>query len=205
MGILIAIEGVDGSGKQTQSDLLNKNLKQAGYDVMEIRFPDYESRSSVLVKMYLMGEFSQDPKDITAYQASTFFAADRYASWMTGAWRAHYQKGGIVLADRYTTANMVHQAGKIQDLTERDRFLEWLYDFEFRLYGIPVPDLVFFLMFLLNFSSRSSSPARTKSPAAKCRTSMKPAGNTSWNPMMPPIMWQRNITGKKSTAFTRAP
>ena len=145
MGILIAIEGVDGSGKQTQSDLLNKNLKQSGYDVMEIRFPDYESRSSVLVKMYLMGEFSQDPKDITAYQASTFFAADRYASWMTGAWRAHYQKGGIVLADRYTTANMVHQAGKIQDLTERDRFLEWLYDFEFRLYGIPVPDLVFFL------------------------------------------------------------
>lgn len=145
MGILIAIEGVDGSGKETQSELLARNLKQDGQDIVKIAFPDYESRSSVLVKMYLLGEFSQDPKDVTAYQASTFFAADRYASWMTGQWKAHYQKGGIVLADRYTTANMVHQAGKIRDLAERDRFLEWLYDFEFRLYGIPVPDLVFFL------------------------------------------------------------
>lgn len=145
MGILIAIEGVDGSGKQTQSDLLTENLKGKGYRVQKIGFPDYNSKSSVLVKMYLMGEFSKNPKDITAYQASTFFAADRYASWMTGAWRGHYQAGDIVLADRYTTANMVHQAGKIQDLTERDKFLDWLYDFEFNLYGIPVPDLVFFL------------------------------------------------------------
>lgn len=145
MGILIAIEGVDGSGKQTQSDLLYKHLSDRGYAVREIRFPDYESKSSILVKMYLMGEFSKDPKEITAYQASTFFAADRYASWMTGDWKAHYLSGGIVLADRYTTANMVHQAGKIKDPAERDRFLDWLYDFEFRLYGIPVPDLVFFL------------------------------------------------------------
>lgn len=145
MGILIAIEGVDGSGKQTQADLLTERLKAMGYPVKEIRFPDYTAKSSVLVKMYLLGEFSKDPKAVDAYQASTFFAADRYASWMTGDWRAHYEKGGIILADRYTTANMVHQAGKIPDLTERDRFLEWLYDFEFRLYGIPVPDLVFFL------------------------------------------------------------
>ncbi len=145
MGILIAIEGVDGSGKQTQSDLLTANLKERGYKVKEIRFPDYNSKSSVLVKMYLMGEFSRNPKDITAYQASTFFAADRYASWMTGDWREHYLAGNIVLADRYTTANMVHQAGKIHNLAERDQFLNWLYDFEFNLYGIPVPDLVFFL------------------------------------------------------------
>lgn len=145
MGILIAVEGVDGSGKQTQSDLLTRNLKKVGFDVEKIAFPDYESKSSVLVKMYLMGEFSSNPKDITAYQASTFFAADRYASWMTGDWKDHYLKGGIVLADRYTTANMVHQAGKIRDRNERDRFLEWLYDFEFHLYGIPEPDLVFFL------------------------------------------------------------
>lgn len=145
MGILIAIEGVDGSGKQTQSDRLRDNLIKAGHAVVKITFPDYESRSSVLVRMYLMGEFSPDPKDISAYQASTFFAVDRYASWMTGTWRAHYRNGGIVLADRYTTANMVHQAGKIKDQQERDRFLDWLYDFEFSLYGIPVPDLVFFL------------------------------------------------------------
>jgi dTMP kinase len=145
MGILIAVEGVDGSGKQTQSDLLEKNLNKSGFDVQKIAFPNYESKSSVLVKMYLMGEFSPNPKDISAYQASTFFAADRYASWMTGEWKAHYLKGGIVLADRYTTANMVHQAGKIKNQAERDRYLEWLYDFEFNLYGIPVPDLVFFL------------------------------------------------------------
>ncbi len=145
MGILIAIEGVDGSGKETQSELLGENLKKRGYDIEVIRFPDYDAKSSILVKMYLMGEFSKDPKAVDAYQASTFFAADRYASWMTGAWKEHYLKGGIILADRYTTANMVHQAGKIRDLEKRDEFLEWLYDFEFRLYGIPVPDLVFFL------------------------------------------------------------
>lgn len=151
MGMLIAIEGVDGSGKQTQSDRLTTSLKNLGYDVMEIRFPDYESKSSVLVKMYLMGEFSADPKAVSAYQASTFFAADRYASWMTGQWKSHYEAGGIVLADRYTTANMVHQAGKIHDTKERDRFLDWLYDFEFSLYGIPEPDLVFFLDVPLEF------------------------------------------------------
>lgn len=145
MGILIAIEGVDGSGKETQTKLLGENLKKRGYDIEVIRFPDYDAKSSVLVKMYLMGEFSKDPKAVDAYQASTFFAADRYASWMTGSWREHYLSGGIILADRYTTANMVHQAGKIKDLSKRDDFLDWLYDFEFRLYGIPVPDLVFFL------------------------------------------------------------
>lgn len=145
MGILIAIEGVDGSGKETQSELLGRNLKKQGYDLEIIRFPDYASKSSVLVKMYLMGEFSKDPKEVDAYQASTFFAADRYASWMTGGWKEHYLNGGIILADRYTTANMVHQAGKIPDLGRRDEFLDWLYDFEFKLYGIPVPDLVFFL------------------------------------------------------------
>ncbi|PKK39617.1 Thymidylate kinase [Clostridiaceae bacterium JG1575] len=145
MGFLIAIEGVDGSGKQTQTKELKARLEGEGYPVASISFPDYTSPASSLVKMYLMGEFGRDARDVDAYQASTFFAADRFASWRRGTWRSIYEAGGIVLADRYTTANMVHQAGKLQRGPERTAFLEWLCDLEYRLYGIPKPDLVFFL------------------------------------------------------------
>lgn len=145
MGMLIAIEGVDGSGKATQSKELYKRLTEAGMEVAAISFPDYDSPSSELTKMYLMGAFGQDAQAVDAYQASTFFAADRFASWRTKPWGRHYRKGGLVIADRYTTANMVHQAGKIADPADRQRYLDWLTDFEFRLYGIPQPDLVFFL------------------------------------------------------------
>ncbi len=144
MGKLIAIEGVDGSGKETQTALLYDRLLEEGLDVMKRGYPNYDSEASALVKMYLMGKFGDDPKSVNAYIASTFFAGDRYADFMT-VWKGHYEGGGIVLVDRYTTANMIHQAGKIKDPAERDRFLNWLYDFEFKLYGIPVPDLVFFL------------------------------------------------------------
>ncbi len=143
-GKLIVIEGVDGSGKQTQSELLYLRLKEQGYKIIKISFPDYESESSALVKMYLRGDFGDNPEDISAYVASSFFAVDRYASFQT-KWKDFYLTGGIVIADRYTTSNMVHQAGKITDVKERDRFLDWLYHLEFEMYGIPVPDLVCFL------------------------------------------------------------
>lgn len=144
VGKLIVIEGVDGSGKQTQSDQLYLKLKEKGHNIMKVSFPDYDAESSALVKMYLRGDFGDNPDDISAYVASSFFAVDRYASYQT-KWKTFYQGGGIVIADRYTTSNMVHQAGKIVDKRERDQFLDWLYDLEFKMYGIPVPDLVFFL------------------------------------------------------------
>ena len=143
-GKLIVIEGVDGSGKQTQSEELYQRLKNNGKKIMKISFPDYEAESSALVKMYLRGDFGDNPEEISPYVASSFFAVDRYASFQT-KWKEFYQAGGIVIADRYTTSNMVHQASKIADPKERDKFLDWLYDLEFMLYKIPVPDLVFFL------------------------------------------------------------
>lgn len=143
-GKLIVIEGVDGSGKQTQSEKLYRTLLNKGIRVLKIEFPDYKSESSSLVKMYLRGDFGKNPDEISAYVASSFFAVDRYASYTT-KWKKFYESGGVVIADRYTTANMVHQASKITDQGERDQFLEWLAHLEFEMYGIPKPDLVFFL------------------------------------------------------------
>lgn len=144
MGKLFVIDGTDGSGKQTQFEELQKHLKQDQIPFKTVSFPNYDSPSSSLVKMYLSGEFGEDPKAISPYIASNFYAADRYATYKK-EFEQYYQNGGIILADRYTTANMVHQAGKITDEAEREKFINWLFDLEFNLYGIPKPTQVFFL------------------------------------------------------------
>lgn len=144
MGKLFVIDGTDGSGKQTQFQRLQERLTKDNIEYKVVSFPNYDSPSSSLVKMYLAGDFGKDAQKISPYIASTFYAADRYATFQTG-YKEYYEKGGIILADRYTTANMVHQAGKITDKEERDKFLKWLWDFEFNLYGLPVPTKVFFL------------------------------------------------------------
>ena len=143
-GKLIVIEGVDGSGKQTQTDRLYERMKAEGQEVMKISYPRYDKPSSAMVKLYLSGAFGEDPGEISPYIASTFYAADRYASYKED-YEVFYREGGIVLADRYTTSNMVHQAGKIKDFEERRKFMYWLFDYEFHLMGLPKPDLVFFL------------------------------------------------------------
>lgn len=145
MGKLFAIDGTDGSGKQTQFNKLCERLTKENIDYRTISFPNYESESSSLVKMYLSGKFGENANDVNAYIASTFYAADRYATFKTEGLFDYYNNGGIILADRYTTANMVHQAGKILDPEERKKFLEWLWDFEFNLYKLPIPTKVFFL------------------------------------------------------------
>ena len=144
MGKLFVIEGTDGSGKQTQFTKLQERLTKDNINFKTVSFPNYESPSSSLVKMYLSGKFGENAKDVSPYIASTFYAADRYATFKTG-YQKFYDEGGIILADRYTTANMVHQAGKIKDKQERKKFLDWLWDFEFNLYSLPVPTEVFFL------------------------------------------------------------
>lgn len=144
MGKIFVIDGTDGSGKQTQLAKLKERLDKEGIEYRTVSFPNYDSPSSSLVKMYLGGEFGTDPKKISPYIASTFYAADRYATFKKD-YEEYYNNGGIILADRYTTANMVHQAGKIEDDAEREKFLNWLWDFEFHLYGLPVPTEVFFL------------------------------------------------------------
>ena len=144
MGKLFVIDGTDGSGKQTQFNKLQERLDKENIEYKTVSFPNYESPSSSLVKMYLSGEFGTNAQEISPYIASTFYAADRYATFKTG-YQDYYDKGGLILADRYTTANMVHQAGKIKDKKERDKFLKWLWDFEFNLYKLPIPTEVFFL------------------------------------------------------------
>ena len=140
MGKLIVIEGVDASGKQTQTELLHRRLPQA----KRVSFPDYQSQSSALVKMYLNGEFGTRADDVSPEVASIFFACDRFASYKT-KWGEHYQQGGIILADRYVTSNMIHQTCKIENEAHKLRFMNWLEDFEYRLMELPRPDLVLFL------------------------------------------------------------
>ena len=144
MGKLFVIDGTDGSGKQTQFQKLQERLDKEGIEYKTVSFPNYDSPSSSLVKMYLSGEFGENAKDVSPYIASTFYAADRYATYKKDL-EEYYNNGGLILADRYTTANMVHQAGKISDEKEREKFLNWLWDFEFNLYGLPVPTEAFFL------------------------------------------------------------
>ena len=142
-GKLIVLEGLDGSGKATQAKLLAAHLKEQGFSVREITFPNYESDSSALVKMYLAGQFGQHPDDVNAYAASSFYAVDRYASYKKD-WGSFYENGGIVIADRYTTSNAVHQCSKLPP-EQWESFLGWLFDFEFHLLGLPAPDEVIYL------------------------------------------------------------
>lgn len=144
MGILIAIDGVDASGKQTQTELLTKHLADDGKKVKMISFPAYDKPSSTLVKMYLSGDFGDKPSDVNAYATSTFYAADRFATFRTD-WGKDYKNGGIIVADRYVTSNLIHQASKIEDAAEKEKFLMWLDNLEYGIYELPRPDAAIFL------------------------------------------------------------
>lgn len=151
--MLIVFEGVDSSGKATQSQLYYKYIESKGIPVKKITFPDYQSPSSALVKMYLGGEFGSNASEVSPYAASTFFAIDRYASYIT-KWSKFLSDGGIVIADRYVTSNMVHQASKLVTNNEKDCFLSWLDDFEYKKLGLPRPDKVIFLDMSPEFSRK---------------------------------------------------
>lgn len=142
MGSLIVIEGLDGSGKATQAKLLAQKLAEQGTKVREVSFPNYDSPSSSLVKMYLAGEFGAKPSDVNAYAASCFYAVDRYASYKT-EWAKDYAEG-VIVADRYTTSNAIHQCSKL-DRDQWDAYLEWLFRFEYEMLGIPEPAAVIYL------------------------------------------------------------
>lgn len=143
MGKLIVFEGTDGSGKSTQFELLAKRLEAEQIGFQRLRFPQYEEPSSALIRMYLGGAFGDDPEAVNAYAASTFYAVDRYASYQR-VWKDYYQGGGLVVSDRYTTSNAVHQGSKVPE-GERAEFFRWLYDLEYNRMGLPRPDLVVLL------------------------------------------------------------
>lgn len=160
-GKLIIIEsGSDASGKATQTRKLYERLSKDGYNIKKVEYPNYKSESSSLVKMYLRGDFGSKATDVDPYVSSTFFAADRYASYKT-EWEDFYKSNGIVLADRYTTSNMVHQASKM-DENDRDKYLDWLFDYEFNLYKIPKPDCVIFLDVPIEFSKKLMENRKNK-------------------------------------------
>ena len=142
-GTLIVFEGTDGSGKSTQFKLLCDRLQNGGTSFQRLVFPQYSEPSSALLRMYLGGEFGSRPSDVNAYAASTFYAVDRYAAWKK-VWGAGYEAGGLVLSDRYTTSNAVHQGGKLPE-AEQPAFFDWLFDFEYRKLGLPQPDVVVYL------------------------------------------------------------
>ena len=142
-GRLIVIEGTDGSGKSTQFARLCQRAEQEGHPFQRLVFPQYQEPSSALIRMYLDGEVGSKPGDVNPYAASAFYAVARYASWKK-VWQAHYEAGGLVLADRYTTSNAVHQTSKLP-VDERGEFLTWLSEFEYDRMGLPAPDLVIFL------------------------------------------------------------
>ena len=160
-GKLIIIEsGSDASGKATQTKRLFERLSEENSNIRKVEYPNYDSESSALVKMYLRGDFGNNASDVDPYISSTFFAADRYASFKT-EWEEFYNNGGIVIADRYTTSNMVHQASKM-DEKYRDKYLDWLVDYEFNLYKIPEPDCVIFLDVPIEFSQKLMENRKNK-------------------------------------------
>lgn len=152
MGIFIDLEGLDGSGKTTQTELICKRLEADGINYRQIKLPDYESDSSILVRKYLAGDFGKNAGDVNSYAASVLYAADRFASY-TEKWGEDYRNGKLIFADRYTPANALYQMTKLKK-SEWDSFLEWLFDFEYEKIGIPAPDKVIFLDMPVEVSQR---------------------------------------------------
>ena len=152
MGKLIVIEGTDGSGKSTQFRLLTGRLESEQVKFQKLVFPQYSEPSSALIRMYLGGEFGKSPSDVNAYAASAFYSVDRYASYRK-VWGKWYEEGGLVVSDRYTTSNAVHQTSKEPE-DKREDFLNWLYDFEYDKLGLPRPDLVIYLDVPTDFTEK---------------------------------------------------
>lgn len=142
-GRLIVFEGTDGSGKATQTEWLCRELERRGTPYKKLTFPRYDQESSALIRLYLSGALGSRPDDVNAYAAATFYAVDRYASYKQD-WGAFYEAGGLLIADRYTTSNAVHQTVKLPE-GERQAFLDWLFDFEYCMLGLPRPTRVLYL------------------------------------------------------------
>lgn len=164
LGKLIVFEGIDGSGKSTQFKLMCDRLIAEGLDFRSIVFPRYDMPSSALIRMYLGGDFGSSPDAVNAYAASSFYAVDRYVSYIQD-WKDYYDSGGLIITDRYTTSNALHQGAKVKR-EERGLFFEWLYDYEFDRIGLPRPDIVLYM-------DIDASPAAARLSKLQEETGMK--------------------------------
>lgn len=151
-GKLIVLEGTDGAGKTTQVRLMARRLEEEGVSFRQVKFPRYGSPFAAPVERYLQGDLGKRPGDVSAYAASTLYAVDRYASYRQD-WREDYEGGKLILTDRYTTSNAVHQAPKLPE-EERRAYLDWLFDLEYSRLALPEPDLVIYLDLPAEISAR---------------------------------------------------
>ena len=139
-GKFIVIDGTDGSGKGTQTKILVKRLENLGYDVAMADFPQYGQASAGLVEQYLNGNYGT-AEEVGPYKASIFYACDRYdASFKIRKW---LEEGKIVISNRYVTANMGHQGGKISNRKKRKKYFDWLYELEYKIFNIPKVEVSF--------------------------------------------------------------
>lgn len=146
MSKFVVIDGLDGCGKATQTELLRAELEKRGKKVVKISFPKYESDSSAPVRMYLGGELEDDPELLNPYMCGSFYAVDRFIQYVTD-WKKYFDEDDdtIIIADRYLSANIIHQGSKIKDRTDRYKYIKWCYDYECGLCGLPKEDLTIIL------------------------------------------------------------
>ena len=175
-GKLIVFEGLDGSGKETQSKLFQEALRSVNIPYRLVSFPRYDNESSALIKMYLNGKFGKDADSVNAYAASSFYAVDRYASFVED-WKNDYYDGKTLIFDRYVTSNMVYQGAKVHP-DYRIEFLKWLHDYEYEKLRLPLPDIVFYLkvhpeISLQNIEKRSKEKGISKDIHEKDASYMK--------------------------------
>ena len=145
MAKLIVIDGLDGSGKATQSEILKSRLEADGYNVYKISFPNYYSKSSGPIQMYLGGEIGDNVNELSPYGCSAFYAIDRFITYIRELKKIFEDKSAVVIADRYVSSNIIHQASKIEDDKERIEFYRWLYDLEYIKFGLPKEDILIYL------------------------------------------------------------
>lgn len=159
-GKIIVFEGLDGSGKCTQSKLLFEYLKKRRENVHWESIPNYNSSSSSPIKMYLNKEITNNLYDINEYSTSSFFAVDRVINYFQ-TWKKIYENGSIIICDRYSTSNMIYQLAKTKK-SKWDEFLEWVEDYEYNKLTLPSPDMVIYLKVPIKISQdlikKRSSP-----------------------------------------------
>jgi dTMP kinase len=162
-GKMIVFEGIDGSGKATQTKLLIARLKQNGYKVATIDFPRHGHQGAYFVDKYLQDKYAR--RLLNAWRVSVFYACDRYdASFEIRKW---LEQGKIVIVDRYVASNMGHQGGKISDKKKRKEFIEWLDDLEYKFFGLPRPDINIFLKSFPRISQKLSANTTDKDKLSK--------------------------------------
>ncbi|MBB1523224.1 MAG: thymidylate kinase [Clostridiales bacterium] len=162
MGKIIVVESnTDGAGKQTQTEEIYKYLKEKGEKVVKFSFPNYNSDSSYFVKKYLNGEFGDDAKNINAYIASTFFAVDRYLTYIKEI-KKYYDEDYYILMDRYVTSNIIYQAAKMENKNKIDEFINWNKELEYNKYNLPKPNYVIFLYMDLKESEKLRKSRKAK-------------------------------------------